>query len=329
MFKIPTILTKDELMDKAFHKASKVSENPKVRNRIVRRKKVITSKLNIVSDVLDSTLNKYITAFPSFNQLHRFEYELIDIVIGVDKIRKSLGAIDWARKQIQTLKSETIRKINLIRNQDDYTNLEKNRRLFYGRVTSILTQVTSDLDFLNHARNKMKKFPTINPELPTIVVAGFPNVGKSLLVKRLSTAEPVVAKYPFTTQQLNLGHLELGYQKIQFIDTPGLLDRSMEKRNRIERQAIMALEHLADLIIFIFDPSEHCGYSLEEQQRLFNEVTELFGSVRIIPVENKADIIENKSQHLKISALEKSGIDELLELIQTYISETETSETET
>lgn len=316
MYKIPTILTSDELLDKAFHKAGKVPENVKIRNRLKRKKKHTLAKLDSVADILDSTLSKYIAAFPSFDQVHKFEFELVDVVIGVDKIRKSLGAIDWARKQILALKGELYKKIGQIQNQSDYSEIETLRRKFYGRVTSILEQVKSNLEFLNDARNRMKKLPAINPEVITIVVAGSPNVGKSLLVKQISSAKPAVATYPFTTTQLNLGHIFIDNEKLQVIDTPGLLDRSFEARNKIERQAIMALQYLADLIIFILDPSEHCGYTLEEQNRLLEELRRLFQNVEIIDIENKVDIFRSDSERLKISASEGKGLDELLEIIQ-------------
>ena len=308
MFKIPTILTADELMDKAFHRAGKLPENVKIRDRFKRKKENITSKLNVVE-------------FPSFDQVHKFEFELIDIILNVGQIRKSLGAIDWARKQVSAIRSETIRKLNQLNSKNELAKLEVLRKKFYGRVTSVLKQVSSNLEFLNNARNRMKKMPTIDPELITVVVAGSPNVGKSLVVKRISSAKPRIAKYPFTTKQLNLGHIDYKNQKVQVIDTPGLLDRSPEARNKIERQAIMALQYLADLIIFIIDPSEHCGYTIEEQNRLLAEVHKLFNNIEIIEVENKVDIIRSGTDRMKISALENQGMGELFEVIQSSISE--------
>ena len=161
----------------------------------------------------------------------------------------------------------------------------------------------------------MKKLPNINPEITTIVVAGFPNVGKSMLVKNISSAQPRIAIYPFTTTQLNLGHLVINTEKVQVIDTPGLLDRSPEKRNMIERQAIMALRYLANLIIFILDPSEHCGYTIDEQEGLLKEIRKLFPDVEIIEIENKVDLIESDNDLLKISAITGQGLDELMEIV--------------
>ena len=51
---------------------------------------------------------------------------------------------------------------------------------------------------------------------------------------------------------------------MQFIDTPGILDRPALERNKIERQALTAIINLADVVLCILDASEHCGYPFEE-----------------------------------------------------------------
>ena len=96
-------------------------------------------------------------------------------------------------------------------------------------------------------------------------------------------------------------------------------DRSFEKRNNIERHAVMALRYLADLIIFILDPSEHCGYSIDDQLNLLSEIKKLFPDVNIIEVENKVDAYRSKSDRFQISALNRSGLNELLVEITQYI----------
>lgn len=102
----------------------------------------------------------------------------------------------------------------------------------------------------------------------TIVIAGFPNVGKSTLLRQITDATPEVANYPFTTKGIQIGHLERNWKKIQIIDTPGLLDRPILDMNEIELNAMVALEHLADAIFFIIDVSETCGFSIESQFNL-------------------------------------------------------------
>jgi nucleolar GTP-binding protein len=69
------------------------------------------------------------------------------------------------------------------------------------------------------------------------------------------------------------------------------LDRTIEERNAIEKQAVLALKYLTDVIIFILDPSETCGYSMDKQLALLKSVQEGFPAVPIIILESKSDIL--------------------------------------
>ncbi len=61
-------------------------------------------------------------------------------------------------------------------------------------------------------------------------------------------------------------------KSIQIIDTPGLLDRPVLEMNDIELNAIVALEHLADAILFIFDASETWVIRSESQYNLLKQI---------------------------------------------------------
>ncbi len=147
-------------------------------------------------------------------------------------------------------------------------------------------------------------------------------MGKSTLVREVSSAEPEIAYYPFTTRSVIIGHLKIRDQSIQIVDTPGILDRPMAKRNEIEREAIAALKYLAHVIVFLIDPSEACGWTLADQLNLLNEVRKMFPINPLLIALNKIDItppdrLEIARQKIpdayEIVAVTREGVERLLE----------------
>lgn len=276
------------------------------KSRIIELDKIATVKQTII-DQMDIILNSY----PQTAHLNPFYLELVKSTLDYYMLKKSLGALNWVKKQINILfkmhnekikKSQSLEAVNKYRNQ------------FYGRAVSVLKQVKKNLEYLEYARKIMKDYPSIKTGMSTIVIAGYPNVGKSTLLRTLTGAKPEIASYPFTTKKIMLGYFE---KKIQFIDTPGLLDRPIEKRNQIEKQAILALKYLAEKMIFMLDPSETCGYSIKDQIKLMNEMKKTL-KVETFVVLNKIDLASSeqmkavsKLKAIPISAEKGDGIEEL------------------
>lgn len=181
----------------------------------------------------------------------------------------------------------------------DIDRLGKLRKEAYGRYISVLKRIEDNMEFLNSAREKLKQLPEVK-SCYTIVIAGMPNVGKSTVLHDLTGAEPEVQSYPFTTKGINIGYFEYRHNEIQVIDTPGLLDRKFEDRNEMELKAILSLRHLAYLIVFVLDPSETCGYSLEEQLNLLEDVKSM--EIPMIVSQNKSDLKYIADIPIKISA---------------------------
>jgi len=82
---------------------------------------------------------------------------------------------------------------------------------------------------------------------------------------QITRADVDVQPYAFTTKSLYVGHTDYKYLRFQVIDTPGLLDQPLEQRNVIEMQAITALAHLQAAVLYFFDLSEQCNFTLVEQ----------------------------------------------------------------
>jgi len=120
-------------------------------------------------------------------------------------------------------------------------------------------------------------------------MCGLPNVGKSSFMNKITRGNVDVQPYAFTTKSLFVGHCDYKYLRWQVIDTPGILDHSLEERNTIEMQAIIALAHLTCSVLYFCDPSEQCGYTVEQQCSLFRSIKPLFANKQLIIVVNKVD----------------------------------------
>tara|TARA_B100000482_G_C12491813_1_gene252996 strand:- start:134 stop:517 length:384 start_codon:yes stop_codon:yes gene_type:complete len=99
------------------------------------------------------------------------------------------------------------------------------------------------------------------------------------------------------------------------VDTPGLLDRPMTERNQIEMQAIAALEHLGDVLLFLIDRTDDSTTPVSEQEHLLGEVRGLLPDRRVLLVSTKSDLIEeNDSQDdHRISSITGEGLEGLRE----------------
>jgi nucleolar GTP-binding protein len=67
-----------------------------------------------------------------------------------------------------------------------------------------------------------------------VALVGAPNVGKSSLVRVLSSGTPEVSNYPFTTRGIKMGHLFIENDRVLVTDTPGLLWRPVWTREHTE-----------------------------------------------------------------------------------------------
>ena len=88
------------------------------------------------------------------------EFYLFDIKIDGNKLRKSLGAVDWARKTCQMIHSKQVKSLKKSRNVDF---LKQKQQEIYGRMSSVVKQIDGELKIIVEAQKIMKDFPEIPP----------------------------------------------------------------------------------------------------------------------------------------------------------------------
>ncbi|KCZ74131.1 hypothetical protein H311_04905, partial [Anncaliia algerae PRA109] len=167
-----------------------------------------------------------------------------------------------------------------------------------GKIVSAVKKLKSSLEYLEEVRQHLSRIPTIDTAKRTLLICGYPNVGKSSFITKISKAKVEIQPYPFTTKNLFVGHFDSNGEVFQVIDTPGILDHPLEERNTIEMQSIVAMAHLNSTILFFIDISESCGYFIANQISLFNSLK---------PLMNDFVIILSKSDLKKVADLENEN----------------------
>ena len=302
---LPTAPRAEELIDKAFSRAARAG---RAKPNLEAQQSMLTIAVNITSDNLENV----VTAWPDFDYIDPFYYELADAIVDVDELRQSLSEVMWASRQIEEIGREYQPKLR----KTDPELARKHRKQAFARIADIMNEIEDDLRAVGDARDALKNLPDIRPDEPAIVIAGYPNVGKSSFVNHVTRASNEIAEYPFTTRGVQIGHVERDHIRYQLIDTPGLLDRPEEDRNDIEKQAVGAIEHLADTILFFVDASGDCGYPLDVQLELRDSVVHRFAErdIPVLTVCNKSDRSTDVEADAYMSVTNEEGVEEVLEL---------------
>lgn len=170
-------------------------------------------------------------------------------------------------------------------------------------------------------------------------LVGFPNVGKSTLISKISAAKPVIADYPFTTLAPNLGVVDVGeFRSFVVADIPGLIEgahlgHGLGTRflKHVERTKVLA--HLVDVSpVTQRDPAQDF-YAVNKELEAFDP--SLCKRPQIL-VANKVDMLGDEEQRLEdlrklaekeglpfhaISALREQGLKELVGALSQVLDE--------
>ncbi len=153
-----------------------------------------------------------------------------------------------------------------------------------------------------------------------VALVGFPNVGKSTLISRVSAAKPKIADYPFTTLEPNLGvvrpHAREAFEYV-VADIPGLIEGASEGKG-LGHKFLRHIER-AKVLVLLLDLSELAPCSpLEQQATLLNELgsyhPELLDRPRIV-VGSRCDIGNQPFDGLHVSGITGEGLTELTQLM--------------
>ncbi|CAL0304170.1 unnamed protein product [Lupinus luteus] len=254
---------------------------------ITRLRQFYMRKVKYTQQNFHEKLSTIVDEFPRLDDIHPFYGDLLHVLYNKDHYKLALGQINTARNLIGKIAKDYVR---LLKYGDSLYRCKCLKVAALGRMCTVLKRIGPSLAYLEQIRQHMARLPSIDPNTRTVLICGYPNVGKSSFINKITRADVDVQPYAFTTKSLFVGHTDYKYLRYQVIDTPGILDRPFEDRNIIEMCSITALAHLRAAILFFLDISGSCGYTIAQQAALFHSIKSLFLNKPLIIVCNKTDL---------------------------------------
>ncbi|MCS7106809.1 MAG: 50S ribosome-binding GTPase [Acidilobaceae archaeon] len=268
----------------------------RIRRRYSRGARSKIASLQMVHDILVSSTEGTEELKGLLRDLHPFYWRLIEIEFERAKIESSLRCVSKARYVVRKMWEKYRYLVMTLEGREGRRAYVEGR----GRMMSLFRRCRQGMALLKNLVIFLQKLPEIEPNAPTLILAGPPNVGKSTFVSNVSSGRPEVANYPFTTKQVIVGHADHEGRKVQIIDTPGLLDRPVEEMNVIERRAVAALSELRGAVLFLIDPAS-TYMSLDRQIKV---------------LEGTLDILRGRPLYVGINKIDLASEEQLREALE-------------
>lgn len=191
------------------------------------------------------------------------------------------------------------------------------------------------LDIKSGGGPKGEGFDVMKSGDARVALVGFPSVGKSTLLSKVTKTESIAAAYEFTTLTCIPGNIEYHGANIQLLDLPGIIEGASQGRGRGKQ--VIAVARTADLVLMMLDATksvqqrklleaelESVGIRLNKRRPNISFRTKSAGGIGYTATVRQSHISgkfvesilhEYKIYHAEVIVREDVTIDELIDVI--------------
>lgn len=142
-------------------------------------------------------------------------------------------------------------QIKELEEQISNTKYNKATEGHIGKLKAKIAKLSAEEEKRRSSKAPTKGFYVKKAGNATVALVGFPSVGKSTLLNRLTDAKSEIGAYHFTTLDVVPGILEYNHAKIQILDMPGLIKDASRGKGR--GREVIAAARASDIILFVVD----------------------------------------------------------------------------
>ena len=147
------------------------------------------------------------------------------------------------------------------------TKYNKRTQHHIGLVKAKLAKLKDKQVKRSGSKGKVEGYSVRKTGDSTVILVGYPSVGKSTLLNELTNANSRIGHYAFTTLSVIPGLLEYKHAKIQVLDVPGVVMGAAAGTGR--GKEVLSVMRTADLVVFIVDVN-HPGHLKILQKEVYD-----------------------------------------------------------
>ena len=200
-------------------------------------------------------------------------------------------------------------KIKELEAQMAKAKYNKATELWFGLVKSQLAKLRDKLEKKQAKKIGGEGFFVKKSGDATVILVGFPSVGKSTLLNALTGSKSKTGGYAFTTLTVVPGVLKHKHAKIQILDVPGIIAGASEGRGR--GKEVLAMSRTADMALIITDALNPEHYDVIRKE-LYNVNIRLDQRPPDVKIEKKSKGGINVYSTVKLKRINKAVVQKVL-----------------
>ncbi|KAF5396315.1 Nucleolar GTP-binding protein 1 [Paragonimus heterotremus] len=139
-------------------------------------------KIKTCQQFFHDKLQAIVTDFPNVETIHPFYADLINVLYSKDHYKLALGQLNTAKNIIDGIARD---QVKVLKYGESLYQCKTLKRTAFGRMCTVIKRQADNLKFLEDTRQHMSRLPTIDPDTRTLILCGFPNVGKSSFINKV------------------------------------------------------------------------------------------------------------------------------------------------